>query len=43
MDKLIYFALGIVGALYVKDEDFRKEANKMANDLMNEIKKGVQQ
>lgn len=38
MNNLVYIALGIVGTLYVKDKEFRKEVNKTVSNVINELK-----
>lgn len=41
MNNLIYIAIGVATTLYVKDKDFRNEVNKVANNIINDLKKEI--
>lgn len=41
MNKILYLMLGVVGTLYVKDGDFRKECNKAIEEAIKHFKENI--
>lgn len=42
MNPILYTMLGIAGTLYVKDDKFRAETNKICKELFNNLTKDLQ-